>query len=152
MSTRIQYFYGKSKWAKLGLGTDPSKNADDKYACWKIDLHMAPESWEAFEKSGLQLKVNVDETGSRYVTFRRPFMKLIKKELVKFDPPEVTTADGEKFKDFIGNDSTVIVKVNIFDTVKGKGHRLESVRVMELVKFGDSSEAIVIGDQEFVPF
>lgn len=144
MATKIHYFSGKAKWAKVYQG-----DGDDKYENWKIDLFMDPPSWEEFKKSGIQLQQKFSEEGS-YVTFRRDYSKIIKGELVKFDPPAVVNMDNEPITDKIGNGSTVIVKVLTFDTRKGTGTRMEAVKVVELVKYDKAP--LVVGDLEVAPF
>jgi hypothetical protein len=60
---------------------------------------------------------------------------LIGKEAVEFGPPEVIDKNGDPFKETIGNGSTVTIRVAMFDTAKGVGHRLEKVRVDKHVVF-----------------
>jgi len=151
MSTKVLYFHGTAKWAQLGLGPTPEDNADKEYKSWKLNLYLSDDSWEDFARSGLQLKAKEDEDG-RYVTFRRPFSKVIKDDLVKFEPPKVTDAEGVGFRDYIGNGSEVIIKVATFDTRKGRGHRLEEVKVVTLVDFKSEAQKLVVGGREFAPF
>lgn len=40
----------------------------------------------------------------------------------------------------IGNGSLVVVNVSYYDTAKGKGHRLESINVLDLVEYQKSSD------------
>jgi hypothetical protein len=133
MATDIYYFKGTCKWAKV-------HKPDEKYGNYEINLYMDPKSWELFNKSGLRLETREDEDGE-YICFRRPQRKLIKGDLVEFDPPVVIFND-EKTDKLIGNGSTVTIKVSVYDTQKGKGHRLEKVRVDELVEYagGNSPE------------
>lgn len=129
MSTKVFYFSGTCKWAKLA-------KPDTKYNNFGLDLYLDDKSWEAFKKSELQLKVKKDDDGS-YVSFKRPVSKLIKGELVEFGPPEMLKVDGSPFdmSVLVGNGSTVTCKVVVYDSMKGKGHRLEAVRIDELVEF-----------------
>lgn len=151
MATKVLYFHGKVKWAQLGLGPTPEDNADKEYKSWKLNLYLSDDSWKDFEKSGLQLKRKTDDDGA-YVTFRRPFSKVIKDDLTKFEAPKVTNAEGEIFKDYIGNGSDAIIKVVVFDTKKGIGHRLEEVKVIELVDYKADAQKLVVGGREFAPF
>ena len=127
MASNYVYLTGKCKWAKV-------YKVDDKYKNWQIQLYMDNASQAKFDASGMTMQSKQDEDGV-YVTFRRPEAKLIKNELVKFDPPQVMDKDGNPFDGTIGNGSTVTIKVIVYDTIKGKGHRLEAVRVDNLIEY-----------------
>lgn len=132
MASKIYYFTGTSKWAKLW-------KPDEKYSNYSVDLYMTPKSWEEFKASGLQLKIR-ESDGVKYVNFKRPTARLIKGELVNFEHPTILDNEGEPLAEgtLVGNGSTVTLKVLVYDTVKGKGHRLEAVRVDELVEYQDN--------------
>jgi hypothetical protein len=127
MATELYIFRGKAKWAQL---TKPDKEYDN----FKINVYLDEDSRKLFATSGLQLTPKTDEDGE-FVVFRRPNYKQIKKELVNFGPPEVVGADGQ----LIGNGSEVAIKVIVYDSKKGKGHRLESVKVLNLVPYEGSN-------------
>jgi len=123
------YFTGKAKWAKL-------KKPDEKYKKWTIDLYMDEKNMADFKRSGLQLKVKEDRDGEGdFVTFGRPIGKLWKGEFVEMVAPTVLDSNGNPTDVAIGNGSIVTVKVAVYDTVKGKGHTLEGVRIEELVEY-----------------
>lgn len=132
MATRVYKFYGKCQWAKV-------HTPDEKYGNYQIDVFLDGPSMDLFKKSGLQLRVK-DYEGERFVGFRRVPKKLIKGEMVDFGKPKVTDAVGREIDDLIGNGSVVAVTVSVFDTVKGKGHRLDVVEVRKLVPFGGAIE------------
>jgi hypothetical protein len=127
MATAFYYLTGKAKWARLFT-------PDEKYKNYKIDLLLDAESKKKFAESGMTMTPKMAEEGE-YITFRRPEAKLIKNELVKFEAPPVTDAEGKPVEKLIGNGSDVTVKVVVYDTVKGKGHRLEAVRVNSLIEY-----------------
>jgi len=127
MSTKYVYLRGKTKWAMV-------RKPDEKYGNYKLNLYLNDASQKAFDDSGLQLEPKTDEDGKYYV-FRRPHEKMIKKEIVEFGPPKVFNADNTEFDGLVGNGSEITVKVSVYDTMKGKGHRLESLRVEELVEY-----------------
>ncbi len=87
-----------------------------------------------FDETGCQLRAK-NEDGKYWYKFRRDYSKLIGKEAVEFGPPEVINKDGEPFTESIGNGSTVTIRVALFDTAKGVGHRLEKVRVDKHVAY-----------------
>jgi hypothetical protein len=60
---------------------------------------------------------------------------MIKDQLVAFGPPTVIDKDKNPVTALVGNGSKVTAKVAVYDTRMGKGHRLETVRVDELVEF-----------------
>ena len=134
MATKEFYLSGSCKWAKV-----LPDNGDDKFERWTIDLYMDDKSWKKFNDSQLTLKVREDDDGE-FVKFARRFTDW---EGNKVDAPEIHGAEGE-----IGNGSDVTIKVEVFDTKNGKGHRLLAVRVDNLVEY-DSRE---VDEDIDVPF
>lgn len=132
MATKFYKFYGDAKWAKV-------LTPDEKYDNYALDLFMDGKSFELFKKSGLQLKIKENEDG-KYVSLRRPTKKLIKGDLVDFGPPPMVDALGRPFAELVGNGSKVAVEVAVYDTQKGKGHRMEKVHVLEHVPYGGRME------------
>ena len=133
MATKTYYFSGDVMYPKL-VTPDTKFNEQGIYS---LDLFMDDDSWNKFEKSGAQLKVR-DRDGRKFVTFKRPAKKLIRGEAVDLGPPDVINADNTPFDTgsvLVGNGSKVTVKVNVYDTMKGKGHTLEAVRVDDLVVY-----------------
>lgn len=127
MASSYFYLSGKAKWAKLF-------KPDEKYKNWQIQVYLDDASMKIYDESGMSMTKKRDDDGV-FVTFRRPEAKVIKDELVKFDPPSVIDADGNKLDQLVGNGSDVTVKVIVYDTMKGKGHRLEAVKVNKLVPY-----------------
>jgi hypothetical protein len=132
MATAYYYLTGKAKWARLFT-------PDEKYKNYKVDLLLDAESKKKFIESGMTMVPKMAEEGE-YITFRRPEAKLIKNELVKFEAPPVLDTDGKPVDKLIGNGSDITIKVVVYDTVKGKGHRLEAVRVNELIEYEKPAE------------
>lgn len=143
MATTEVYLSGKAKWAKV-------YKPDEKYRNWTINLYLDDDSLKKYKASGMSMAFKEDDDGS-FVTFRRPEAKLIKNEMVKFTPPKVVNKDGEPISDNIGNGSDVTIKVIVYDTVKGPGHRLEAVRIDKLVEYAGKKEASTL-DLVGVPF
>ncbi len=133
MATTYHYFTGITKWAKV-------RKPDVKYNNFQVPLYMDEETLEKFKELNLALAVKTDDNGT-FVTFKRPMEKLMKGEVVTFGPPKVFNADGSEMKEgLIGNGSTVTVKISKYDTIKGPGHRLESLRVDDLVEYNPPKE------------
>jgi hypothetical protein len=132
MATKNYYFTGECEWAKLAK-PDTKFDAEGVYT---LDLYMDGPSWEKFQQSGVQLKTR-EKNGRSFVKLKRPVKKLIKGEVKEMGPPVLLDADGEEYheheKPDIGNGSRVTCKVAVYDTLKGKGHTLEAVRVDDLV-------------------
>lgn len=145
MATQFFYFKGSCKWAKVYEGQE-----DKKYGHFGLDFF--PDDPKAFFATGVQLKERKDpETDKVFVQLRRKPSQLIKGELVKFGTPKVIDKNDQPFGNLIGNGSKVTVKIAVYDTVKGKGHRLEAVKVDEWVEFKkDGPEAG--GDVPNIPF
>lgn len=137
MATQVFYFLGKTKWTKVYPGQE-----DQKYGHFGMDFY--PDDLEAFQKTGVQLQERTDDDGV-FFKLRRTPTKLIKGKLADFGAPTVLDSNNQPFNQPIGNGSTVTVKLSVYDTVKGKGHRLDSVRVEDWVEYkkeGQSTEAV----------
>lgn len=142
MATRYIYLSGTTKWAKV-------RTPDEKYNNFQVPLYLDAKSTEAYDKLGLGLKKREDEDGSYYV-FKRPLVKPIKNELVEFGPPKVVDKDNQPFEGLIGNGSKITVKISVYDTMKGPGHRLEAVRVDDLVEYNPEGNEATGG--AYIPF
>jgi hypothetical protein len=153
MATKWVTVKGIVKWAKV-YEPDAFMGAEN----WKLDF--APSNAQERKKwddTGIQLKFRKEDDGLEYTRLRRPVKKVFSDEVTFFAPPEITGAvsvqyqdeNGERIRQYkkgdkvnrvgepieIGNGSEVLVNVCYYDTVKGKGHRLESINVLNLVEF-----------------
>jgi hypothetical protein len=150
MATEFYKFEGKAKWAKIYEPEEFRGSVN-----WKIDQIARRK------KAGLQSKVYEDEDGT-YVCFKRPKTKLIKNVLNEFSGPKILDVDGNTLVSYhksqdgskwervgnpvlIGNGSTVEVEVAVYDTQMGKGQRLESIRIIDLIEYkSDGGNTIVV--------
>jgi hypothetical protein len=147
MATQTYYFRGECKWAMV-------HSMDTKYGNYKINLYLDEASKKLYATSGLQMgskkeQEGIDEeTGKQkrpiacalddpesFITFRRAGSKTIKGETVNFGKPKVLNVDNEVTNDLIGNGSEVTIKVLAFDTMNGIGHRLDAVKIDNLVPY-----------------
>lgn len=135
MATKIIYLSGSAKWAKV-------RTPDEKYDNYTIDLYPTKDAWGEFKASGMEVRPKRDDKGVEFITLRRPNRKLIKGELVEFGPPKVLNPDETVFEGLIGNGSEVTVRVAVYDTQKGKGHRLEAVRVDTLIPYEGAGSTV----------
>ena len=169
---------GKVNWAKV---YEPDSYAGAER--WMVDFYPADGGeWEKLQKGGLQVTPKEGPDG-KFVRLRRDTKKLFKDDLIGFCPPEITgavnvhytNAAGDKIRQYdkgdksfkvnmvgekviIGNGSLVIVNLALFDTSKGKGHRLEGLKVLDLVGIPDRVDppetddiSVPTGDDE-IPF
>lgn len=158
MTDRVK-LRGKVKWAHKLYEPDVAFGAS------KFKVSFYPENDEEFKKlkaSGIQKKINEDADG-KFIELVRDSFKTIKGEIVNFPGPTIVDAEGGVIVDYvntetgrrawsysnaekdkihrrgkpleIGNGSTVEVTVSVYDTSKGKGHRLEEVKVLDLIEY-----------------
>lgn len=146
MSTKIYYFRGTVMWAKV-------HEVDKKYGHYTLDLHLDEPSLQLFKDANTELKLREGELNgnpSVYVKFRRTPQRLIAGDIVDVGPPKVLVlnaiGEAETLTDNIGNGSTIVVKVAVYPTQKGNGHRLESVLVEKLVPY---QKVEVVNDEVF---
>jgi len=126
MATTTHYFTGIVRQAFLAKA--------DKFGNYIIGLELDEPSKAELAASGSSLEARTWD-GFTFVTFRRPTQKPIKQELVKFEPPKVVDAQGQPLTKLVGKGTKAIAKVIMYDTMKGKGHRLEAVQVLDLVEY-----------------
>lgn len=143
MANKTIYLRGMINWAKV-------QTPDEKYEVYTLDFYPDKDSWIIFKESGLQLKVRESEDGE-FIKVRRPVSKKSGKQLIEMGPPQVLLKEEDGFVDFkglVGNGSTGVIKLRVYDTDRGPGHELTSVAIEELVSYG---ETVAVGDEDF-PF
>lgn len=126
MATTTHYFTGVARQLFL---TRP-----DQFGNYTVGLELDEPSKAELAASGCTLRPRSWE-GFTFVTFRRPNQKLIKNQVVQFGPPGLIDANGQPVTKMVGKGSKLTVKVVVYDSMKGKGHRLDTVRVDELVEY-----------------
>lgn len=142
MAHTTLYLTGMCEWAKVH-DPDTKFNSEGVYT---VNLYPDDKSQELFDKAGLRLKKKNGTNGQPFYSFRRVHSVLRNGEVVIYGRPAVFK-DGEQFDGKIGNGSVVTLKVEVYDTAKGIGHRLAAVRVDELVAYDD-----VLKADDTVPF
>lgn len=135
---------GEAYWARVQEDNFDSYNGLDFY---KITVALDDPSWDKYNKSGFLLVpkgVSKDEEDKLGVTFRRNVEpKLFKDKktgkITEFGggAPKVLDENDEPYEGLIGNGSIVEVTVAKFPVKmrKGYGHRLEKVKILELVNY-----------------
>lgn len=147
MATKFYKFKGKAAWAKVVVPDESEYGVN-----WTIDMYLDKDNWALLKSSGVRLGEikNPVFQGENGVKFKRPTEKVIKGDMAKFDPPKVTGPDDKPFDELIGNGSIVEVVVAVYETRAGKGHRLESVKVLEHTPYVSNREVISVDNAEEV--
>jgi hypothetical protein len=128
-------FDGEARWLKV-FEPDQYQDGPKRYV---VNLLVDEENHDNFLDSGIRTRVR-EEEGKYLLKFVRDHDA---KELTSGDKigggrPNIVDADGEKWtKGVIGNGSKIRVSVSVYDTKMGKGHRLNSIKVLEHVPFDD---------------
>lgn len=159
MATSYLNLFGKSRFTRHLFVPDEAFGAS-KY---KAGIWLDEANLKKYNDSEIQVTVRSDEIGP-YVNLSRDEMKMINKSLVYFTPPYIKNKDmsylvsyvdendnivrqyqnpndkekihrvGNPF--LIGNGSLLELNICVFDTkTKGKGHRLEGVRILDLIEY-----------------
>jgi len=158
MATQTVKMRGKVYWAKV-YAPDVAFGA----STYKLDFYPLNDAeFQKFKEAGIQKTVKENENG-KYFQLSRPDFKLIKGEIITFTSPVIEDKEGKTIVDhvnvetgnrvysynakdknkiirrgnpiLIGNGSEVEVRVAVYDTAKGKGHRLESVKILDLIEY-----------------
>lgn len=156
--TDIIKLTGTIYWAKV-YEPDSAFGAEN----YKFDFYPeTEEDWKKFNDSGIQKKVKENEHG-KFFQLVRPSFKLIKGTVVNFTGPVITDKDNKVIVDYvskstgnrvysydakkkddvqrrgspilIGNGSKVEITVAVYDTFKGKGHRFETIKILDLIEY-----------------
>lgn len=144
MASEIIYVTGIGKWVKVY-----ESQMDTKYGeKFSVVLYPDEASINTLKAAGCRKEAKEDEDGVFY-KFDRDNRKMMKGEEVLLGPPKVLSADAsnEPFTSIIGNGSKLTCKLVIYDTPRGKGTRLEAVRVDDLVPYEGTAV-----DPELYPF
>lgn len=141
MAQKLYRFTGPVRWAKLY-----DHNMDTKFPGNENNSIDIKVNEDAYKATGLSAGPSKD--GEGYYTFRRKPASLVwrGKEQVPAGHPVVIDADGNPFTGLIGNGSVCTIEVTVYDYDnkfgKGKSHRLEGVRVDELVEYTPDQDSI----------
>jgi hypothetical protein len=130
MATNYHKIKGKLKWCQNLFEPDDFRGSRN----YKVNMYDIDES--IWKKSGVQTRPREDKEGDVMYTLKRPTRKMIKDDLIEFDPPEVVMENGESLEGkTIGNGSEAIVEFITYDTSMGMGHRFNKVIITNLVEY-----------------
>lgn len=139
MAAKYYNVEGECSYAFVQEPTTKYNSDEREYA---ITVKMDPEYIEIFKNSGSQKKLRDGDTIKLQRDLKKTFNG-VEKELgplpLYFGPEGKETSDA-----LVGNGSRVRVNFVVYDTPKGKGTRLEGVRVLDLVEF--------VPEQKELPF
>lgn len=131
MATKTYYFEGAGMWPKLA-------KPDDYNGVEKYKISVVLDDLDLLKGSGVRLRTKTTEDGEM-VTFSRPVegRTMPDGSTLGGGKPLVVDSDGNPWDEtrLIGNGSRVRVKVSVYDTRMGKGHRLEGVQVLEYIPY-----------------
>jgi hypothetical protein len=147
MATEYIYLNGTVEgFVRLG-------SPDPKYDNFYVGLTLDAESKAKYAASGMQMKAKTSADGKEFITFRRKNKAIIKDQLVTFGAPTVLDANDQPLTKFIGKGTELTAKVIVYDTQKGKGHRLDAVKVSKLVEYvPPKKEEGVTETKKAIPF
>lgn len=155
---------GKAKWAKVYEPDEAFGASNYKINIYPAD----DKEWKKFHQAGIQKKEREDDDGKYFVLTRptiklfknKPVNFCPPKISVKEGTKYVTVVTyrnkntGEEVKQYepkdedkivrdgdpvlIGNGSEVIVNINVYDTIKGPGTRLDGITILDLITYEPS--------------
>lgn len=130
------FFSGTVKWT--------SKKLNDKFPPGKYttDLYMDDDSLAVFKTSGIRVSPKTDPDGETFYKLSRA-KEINKKDgtIVDLGPFKFLNPDGTEYTGLVGNGSKVTVKVEVYDTGAGKGHRVDAIRIDDLVTYAPALAA-----------
>lgn len=138
----IWYFGGDVVFSNL-------KTPDEKYKMYSVTIAVTDAVLQEFKQSGIQTTVRTDSrTGKSLISFRRPSKKLVNDVMQAVEAPGVIDSSKNSLDaDLVAAGSKVVVKVLVYKTMKGIGHRLQTVMVTEL-----QSKPTVHTHDDYAPF
>lgn len=151
--SRTYYFKGKIHWAKVFESNrdmngykGAAKEFGGEYSVTLVG--MDKDTKAAIKATGMQKKIQVDDDkydGRPFITFTRKHENKGKGgEIVEewSGAPQVFDDEGSAWDTdvLIGNDSDGVVKITVYNTTDGKGTRLESLMITELIEYEGSGD------------
>lgn len=126
---------GTGSWARLfEFNRDKASFHEEYDGAYVIDVTLEQDQLDIVSNSGSRINPRVGEDGV-FVKFKRRHLHPSIPALG--GPPKVVDQDDQPWNPevLIGNGSKVEVFFTVYETSKGKGTRLEGVRVLDLVEY-----------------
>jgi len=139
----IVYLRGTALWSNL--------TEVDKFGNFGTNLILDDESLALFRNLKVKAKTKIDEkSGKQYVRINRKQYRTDKDgERHDNGPIKIVDKEGNDHPDNIGNGSTIVCKLIVYDTQAGRGMRLEAVMVEDLKEY---TKPTVTKSDSVVPF
>lgn len=136
MATSTHKFIGKAKWCKV-INPDEYNGV----FTYKTNLIVDEENFKKFQESGIRTKPKETDDGTEIILKRpKEGKELANGNVIGGGQPAIYYEDGSTWDDsFIGNGSDIECTVLVYDSKFGKGHRLESVRVLNHIPYDTPS-------------
>ena len=144
MASKEYMFSGEIKWSDLFV-PDNYEGVEN----YKVTLLVDNDEYYKFKEAGIRTRPKKDEeTGKWLLTFKRPAegKKVTDRQgnevILGGGAPKIVNKDGEAWTremPLIGRNSTVDIRVTVYDAGRmGKGHRLEALKVTNLIPYDDT--------------
>jgi hypothetical protein len=141
MATVVVQIPATLEWTKVFEATRDRGEFDiETDGATTVDLIVDSEGEQIIKDAGIRKQGKPADGGTRY-KIKRPWKDKFDREWAA-GPPDVYAPDGSKWdidtNGMIGNGSTGIVFVEVYDTKMGKGCRLKGLQVINHVPYGDT--------------
>lgn len=150
---KAQYkkFKGLIAWARIYDGQEDDYNGNKHF---KISFYPTKEVADEIQAAGVQTNLKDDDgeksgVAGKYFVFKRELEKEFNSVVQKMERVKVYSKDGKLLEErtSIGNGSTVEVTLEIYQTKRfGKGTRLHSIRILDLIEYTPPSDDSVSVD------
>lgn len=177
MATQIFKFIGKSRYTRVYETDNAFGKSEWKTGLYLDEETKKAYKASGIQKTIKTDKAEQSFPGEDYVEFTRPEFKPMKGVMVSFTPPFVYEGDNKEpsvyyinedtgkwvfsFDDpkiktkivrkgdpiLLANGSLIEVTVAVYDTAKGKGQRLEAIRIIDLIPY-EKKEQVLKEDVE----
>lgn len=135
-STRYARFTGECRWVK-------TKQPDPMYGYYGLEMKLDDKQINDYKKIGFPGKIKEDN----WVAFKRKAtITTTAGKVILFGPPKVKDDTGADFDGYVGNGSECTADIALYDTIKGLGHRLDTVWINKLIEFTPTQRFVNISD------
>lgn len=144
---------GKARWAKVfEHNRDMNEAFHGPGGAYTVDILLEKEELDKVSASGSRIKPRITDDGLTMKFKRKHDHPAGIADLG--GPPKVVDAEGNTWDSstLIGNDSTVKLFLDVYDTKMGKGTRLVAVQVLELEELPPLEEKENTSGKMSLPF
>lgn len=131
MATTKHEVTGRFEWCKLF-----EHDRDREYNKTSVNVYPDANGMKVIKASGTRISARTNDSGETYYSFKRDWEA---PEEWMGGPPKVFRPDGKKWNvdmdGLIGNGSTGVVFLDVYDTRMGKGTRISGVQIIDHVSY-----------------